>query len=202
LSGYILSFQGILGIVVAPIAAALMSRVDPRAMMSLGLAILAGAIFWRSFYAINIGFEQMVLPQLAMGLGIPLFFVPLMTLSMAAVKASETASASGLINFLRTIAGAVATAMVVAAWNSDIRASRVELVGSLHRPQDLLARMEAGGLASDKALRAFDLMVQQQSTMVATDHMSLILSMIVAVAAVGVWLMPRPPKQAKVYLAH
>ena len=144
----------------------------------------------------------MILPQLAMGLGIPLFFVPLMTLSMAAVRANETASASGLINFLRTIASAIATALVVSAWNSDIRTTRVDLVGALQRPQDLLARMEAGGLSSDKALRALDGMVQQQSIMVATNHITLILSVIVAIAAVGVWLMPRPPRQAKVYLAH
>ena len=196
LSGYILSFQGILGIVVAPFAALAMSRIDPRLMMSAGLAILAAAIFARTSFALNIGFNQILL-QLAMGLGIPLFFVPLMTLSMAAVRASETASASGLINFLRTIAGAIATALVVSAWNNNIRASRVELVGGLQRPQDLLARMEAGGLSSDKALRALDGMVQQQSIMVATNHITLILSVIVAIAAVGVWLMPRAPAPGK-----
>ncbi len=192
LSGYILAFQGVLGIVVAPIAAGLMSRIDPRLMMSTGLAILAAAVFWRTGYALNIGFEQMILPQLAMGLGIPLFFVPLMTLSMAAVKPQEAASASGLINFLRTIAAAIATALVVSAWNTDTRATRVDIVGSLNRPQDILAHMQAGGLAPDKALRALDMTVQQQAIMVATNHMSLILSVIIAIAAVGVWLMPRP----------
>ena len=39
--------------------------------MSAGLAILALAIFYRSGFALNIGFNQMILPQLAMGLGIP-----------------------------------------------------------------------------------------------------------------------------------
>ncbi|HEX3756076.1 MAG TPA: DHA2 family efflux MFS transporter permease subunit [Rhizomicrobium sp.] len=202
LSGYILSLQGILGILVAPIAASLMSRIDPRAMMSLGLSILAGVIFWRTTFALNIAFSQMILPQLAMGLGIPLFFVPLMTLSMAAVKAGETASASGLINFLRTIAGAIATALVVSAWNSDIRASRVDLVGALARPQDILARLERTGQSPGQALHTFDAMVQQQSVMLATNHMSLILAVIIAIAAVGVWLMPRPAQPAKVYLAH
>ena len=202
LSGYILSFQGILGIAVAPFAALAMSRIDSRLMMSAGLAILAAGIFSRTGFALNIGFNQMILPQLAMGLGIPLFFVPLMTLSMTAVRQNETASASGLINFLRTIAGAIATSLVVAAWNSNIRASRVDLVGTLQRPRDLLARMESSGLSADKALRALDGMVQQQSIMVATNHIALILSVIVAIAAVGVWLMPRPARQAKIYLAH
>jgi MFS transporter, DHA2 family, multidrug resistance protein len=202
LSGYLLSFQGILGIAVAPIAAALMPRVDPRAMMSLGLAMLACAIFYRTGYALNIGFHEMIVPQLAMGLGIPLFFVPLMTLSMGAVKASEQASASGLINFIRTIASAIATAVTVSAWNADIRASRVDLVGALQRPQDLLARLESGGQSPDRALRIFDNMVQQQSIMVATNHIFLILSVVVGIAAVGVWLMPRQAPPAKPYMAH
>ena len=130
-------------------------------------------IFWRTGFALNIGFNQMILPQLAMGLGIPLFFVPLMTLSMAAVKSNETASASGLINFLRTIAGAIATALVVSAWNADIRASRVDLVGALQHPQDILTRLQNGGQTSDQALRSFDAIVQQQSVMVATNHITL-----------------------------
>jgi DHA2 family multidrug resistance protein len=202
LSGYLLSFQGILGIVIAPIAAALMPRVDPRAMMSLGLAMLACAIFYRTGYAINIGFNEMIVPQLAMGVGIPLFFVPLMTLSMGAVKASEQASASGLINFIRTIASAIATAVTVSAWNSDIRATRVDLVGALNRPRDILARLEAGGQSPAQALRSFDAMVQQQSVMLATNHIFLILSVVVAIAAAGVWLMPRQAPPSKPYMAH
>jgi DHA2 family multidrug resistance protein len=202
LSGYILAFQAILGIVVAPIAAGMMSRIDPRLMMSSGLAILAAVIFWRTGFATNIGFNQMILPQLAMGLGIPLFFVPLMTLSMAAVKPAETASASGIINFMRTMASAIATALVVSAWNSGIRESRVDVVGNLRHPQEVLAGIQGGGHSHAEAVRVLDGMVQQQSIMLATNHMSLVLSVVIAIAAVGIWLIPRPKGPSKVYMAH
>ena len=192
LSGYVLAFQAVFGVIIAPVAAIAMTRIDPRAIMSLGLAILAAAILYRSGYALNVSFETMILPQLAMGFGIPLFFVPLMTLSMTAVDADETAAASGLINFLRTIAGAVATAVVISAWSSKAIASRSEMVNSLTRSQDFLAKLGEHGLNANQALGALDGLVQNQSIMLATNHMFLLLGSVVALTAVGIWLMPRP----------
>jgi DHA2 family multidrug resistance protein len=192
LSGYVLAFQAVFGVIVAPLAAVLMTRIDPRAIMSLGLGILAWSIFYRSGYALNISFEKMILPQLAMGIGIPLFFVPLMTLSMTSVNPGETAAASGLINFLRTIAGAIATAAVISAWSSESVSSRSDLVGNLNRSQEFLARLGDKGMAANQALGSLDALVQNQSIMLATNHMFLLLGGVVAMTAVGIWLMPRP----------
>jgi DHA2 family multidrug resistance protein len=193
LSGYVLAFQAVFGVIIAPVAAILMTRVDPRAIMSLGLAIMAAAILYRTGYALNISFETMILPQLAMGFGIPLFFVPLMTLSMTSVDANETAAASGLINFLRTISGAIATAAVISAWSSNASASRSDLVNRLHRSQDLLSRLGEHGMTANQALGSLDRLVQSQSIMLATNHMFLLLGSAVAITAVGIWLMPKSP---------
>jgi MFS transporter, DHA2 family, multidrug resistance protein len=192
LSGYVLSFQAVFGVIMAPVAAILMTRVDPRALMSLGLAILSLAIFYRVGYALNISFEAMILPQLAMGFGIPLFFVPLMTLSMTAVKPEETAAASGLINFLRTISGAIATAAVISAWSSYATTSRSNLVGTLRHSQDFLEKLGDRGLPANQALSSLDGLVQAQSIMLATNHMFLLLGAVVGLTAIGIWLMPKP----------
>ena len=192
LSGYVLAFQAVFGVIVAPIAAVLMTRLDARFIMSLGLVILALSIFYRAGYALNISFEKLILPQLAMGLGIPLFFVPLMTISMTSVSAQETAAASGLINFLRTIAGAIATAVTISAWSTEAVTSRSHLVGRLNASDDLMARLQEKGLGANQALHSLDELVQSQSIMLATNHMFLALGAVVALTAIGVWLMPRP----------
>ena len=190
LSGYVLAFQAVFGVIIAPVAAILMTRIDSRAIMSAGLAILAVAIFYRAGYALNISFEKMILPQLAMGFGIPLFFVPLMTLSMTAVDARETAAASGLINFLRTISGAIATAAVVSAWSSSAAVSRSDLVNGLVRSGDFLSRLGDRGMTASQALGSLDGLVQSQSIMLATNHMFVLLGSVVALTAIGIWLMP------------
>lgn len=190
-AGYVLAFQAVFGVVMAPIAAILMTRFDPRILMSLGLVILASAILYRTSFALNVSYETMILPQLAMGFGIPLFFVPLMTLSMTSVKPEETAAASGLINFLRTIAGAVATAAVVSAWSSSATTLRSDLVGSLRHSRDFLEKLGDKGLGQPQALGSLDRMVQDQSVMLATNHMFLLLGAVVGLTAIGIWLMPR-----------
>jgi len=192
LSGYVLAFQAVFGVIVAPVAAVLMTRLDSRLIMSAGLIILALSIFYRAGYALNISFEKMILPQLAMGFGIPLFFVPLMTISMTSVSPRETAAASGLINFLRTIAGAIATAATISAWSTDAVTSRSNLVGRLNLSHDLMARLEDQGLGADQALHSLDGLVQSQSIMLATNHMFLLLGSVMALTAAGIWLMPRP----------
>jgi len=192
LSGYVLAFQAVFGVIIAPVAAVLMTRLDARLIMSAGLIILALSIFYRAGYALNISFEKMILPQLAMGIGIPLFFVPLMTISMTSVTPQETAAASGLINFLRTIAGAIATAVTVSAWSTDAASSRSDLVGRLNVSHDLMTRLEDRGLGVNQALHSLDGLVESQSIMLATNHMFLLLGAVVGITALGVWLMPRP----------
>jgi len=192
LSGYVLAFQAVFGVIVAPVAAVLMTRLDARLIMSAGLAILALSIFYRAGYALNISFEKMILPQLAMGLGIPLFFVPLMTISMTSVSPRETAAASGLINFLRTIAGAIATAVTISAWSTDAVTSRSNLVGRINLSHDLMGRLEDRGLGLNQALHSLDGLVESQSIMLATNHMFLALGAVVALTAIGIWLMPKP----------
>ena len=192
LSGYVLAFQAVFGVIIAPVAAVLMTRLDARLVMSAGLAILALAIFYRAGYALNISFDKMILPQLAMGFGIPLFFVPLMTISMTSVHPRETAAAAGLINFLRTIAGAIATAVTISAWTTNAVTARSNLVGRLHLSRDWMARLQDHDQGVDQALHSLDGLVQSQSIMLATNHMFLLLAAVVALTAAGIWLMPRP----------
>jgi DHA2 family multidrug resistance protein len=115
-----------------------------------------------------------------------------MTLSMTAVKPEETAAASGLINFLRTIAGAIATAAVVSAWSSQATTSRSNLVGTLRHSQDFLEGLGDKGLPAGQALGSLDRLVQDQSIMLATNHTFLLLGAVVGLTAIGIWLMPKP----------
>jgi DHA2 family multidrug resistance protein len=191
-AGYVMAFQGVLGVAMAPVAAMLLSRVDPRAMMSAGLAILAGVTLWRTSFAQNITFWQLALPQLITGLGMPLFFVPLLGLSVAAVPPRQTASAAGLVNFIRTMSGAFGTALVTTGWDQAATNARVNLVGLVHQPQAVLNTLQSQGLSAGQALQQLNDMVQSQAVMLATNRMYLILALIIAMVALGVWLSPKP----------
>jgi DHA2 family multidrug resistance protein len=191
-AGYVMAFQGVLGVAMAPVAALLISRTDPRLLMSIGIATLAGVTLWRTTFNQDITYWQLVLPQLATGFGIPLFFVPLLGLSIAAVPASQTASAAGLVNFIRTMSGAFGTALATTAWDRATTGARVDLVGNLHQPQAILNTMQAHGLSASQALNSLGDLVQSQAVMLATNRVFMGLAAIIAMVAVGVWLSPRP----------
>jgi MFS transporter, DHA2 family, multidrug resistance protein len=201
-AGDVMAFQGILGVMMAPVAAMLISRVDPRLLMSVGISILAAVTFSRTFFTQDITFWQLVLPQLLTGLGLPLFFVPLLGLSVAAVPPAQTASAAGLVNFIRTMSGALGTALVTTVWEQTSTNVRVNLAGTLHRPQDTLATLQTHGLSSGQAVQSLSDLVQSQAVMVATNQVFLALAAILAAVALGVWLSPKPKRAVSLSAAH
>jgi hypothetical protein len=48
------------------------------------------------------------------------------------------------------------------------------------------------GLPAGQALGSLDRLVQDQSIMLATNHMFLLLGAVVGLTAIGIWLMPKP----------
>jgi len=202
LAGDVMAFQGVLGVAMAPVAAMLLSRTDPRLLMSVGIAALAGVTLWRTTFNQDVTFWQLVLPQLATGFGIPLFFVPLLGLSIAAVPASQTASAAGLVNFIRTMSGAFGTALATTAWDRATTSARVDLVGNLHQPQGMLNTMQAHGLTANQALHSLGNLVQSQAVMLATNRVFMGLAAIIAMVAVGVWFSPRPKGPVALSAGH
>jgi MFS transporter, DHA2 family, multidrug resistance protein len=191
-SGELMAFNGVLGVVMAPVAALMLSRVDPRAIMSTGLLIVAADTLYRTTFNSDMTFGQLIPAQLALGLGMPLFFVPMMSLAMGSVSPQETASASGLVNFLRTMSGAFATAIITFAWHDNAIGSRVDLAGKINDPQGILQKFRDMGQSAQQALQSLDNLVQSQSVMLATNRIFLFVGAILVATAAGVWLMPKP----------
>jgi DHA2 family multidrug resistance protein len=191
-AGQMMAFNGIVALFLAPIVANMIGKVDPRFLMSLGLGLVALDTFWRTTFNTDISFWGLVPAQMALGLGMPLFFLPMMSMSMGAVKPEETASAAGLINFLRTMAGAFATGVIVFAWRDSTAASHVDIAGSLNNAPKVLAQMQAAGQGHQQALMSLDGIVQTQSVMLGTNHVFSVVAVILACVSAGVWLMPKP----------
>jgi DHA2 family multidrug resistance protein len=190
-AGYVLAQQGMLGVIAAPLAAFLMKKVDSRWLMSGALLILAAAIFSRSYFATTIGLDQLRLPQLAIGVALPFFFVPIITTSLQFAPPSETSSASSIINFLRTLAAAIATAVVVSKWSRDTIAKHATLVEFHSRSEQYFHRLAEHGLSRLAALHTLDALTWQQAMVLAVNDEFARLSLIFLATAAGVWLLPK-----------
>ncbi len=147
-------------------------------------------------------FDQLLPPQIALGLGMPFFFVPLFSVSLQMVPPSQTATAAGLVNFIRSMSAAFATAIVTSLWTDEASRDRAQIVGQINHPADILAKLGGNAGHMGAARQMLDNIVDNQSVMVATNHMFLYIGLIVACVAMGVWLLPKPLNPARVPVSH
>jgi DHA2 family multidrug resistance protein len=104
-------------------------------------------------------------------------------------------------NFLRTLAIAISTSIVLTGWGNGQRVSRNEMVGTLH-PDATLADLTSRGFTQDQARQMIANMVDAQSMVVSMDHVFFIASLVLFLAAAVVWLAPRPTAKVDMSAAH
>ena len=201
-AGFVMAFSGMLALVMSPLVPQLMHRFDPRALVFVGIAWLAFCAVMRTWWSTDSTFWQFSYPQLLQGLGVALFMVPLTTISLSAVRSEETASAAGIANFGRTLAGAVATAIVATVWDNMARSDSAEMAGTLNGSQAASAALQQGGLSAEQARGAIAQMVTQQGMTQATTHLFALAAAALLIAATTIWLAPRPPRDVAPTMGH
>jgi DHA2 family multidrug resistance protein len=201
-AGRVTAFQGVLSIILSPIVARWTAKGDPRPLVSFGMIIFGAVTLWRSTFNTDIGFAGLVWPQLAQGLAVPFFFIPLINVALTSVLPRETTSAAGLLTFMRSTAAAFATSITTTQWANLTTANRVELVGSLNAPSGWLDTFSRAGSTASQSLRQLDALVQSQAVMLATDRVFFVTSFVFLLAAGVVWIAPRTRASAGTGSAH
>lgn len=200
-AGYVTAFSGMSAVIVSPLVARMISRVDPRLLVFLGIFWLGVTTLMRAHWNSSGDFWTFAWPQLLQGIGLPLFFVPVTTIALGAVRPEETASAAGVMSFLRTLSGAVATSIVTTAWDDDARISRNELVAQMHVEPTRNA-LEAAGFQVGQIRGMIEQQITTQSMAVATTHIFLASAGLFFVSAVIIWAAPRPRGKVDTSAAH
>ncbi|WP_429122899.1 DHA2 family efflux MFS transporter permease subunit [Aeromonas allosaccharophila] len=201
IAGYSTAMMGILAVFLAPLIANLATKIDPRPMVFIGVLWLGGWTLYRSHANMDMTFWQISFPMFFQGIGMPLFFVPLTGIALGSVLAREMESAAGLMNFIRTLSGAVATSMVNTGWERETRYVRAELAGLTDRAGDTTQAMQMAG-AGEQSKGTLEWLLQGQSVMVATNKIFMIIAVLFFVAAFAIWLAPRPKTQVDTSVVH
>ena len=104
----------------------------------------------------------------------------------------ETASAAGLINFMRTTAGAFGTSITTTAWENLGSIHRADLVGNLNGSRQALSVLSNAGFTAGQSTGQLDNLVQSQAVMAATDQVFLITAIVMVISACCIWIAPKP----------
>jgi len=200
-AGYATAFTGVSAVVASPIVARLSTRYDPRALVCFGILWLGFTSLLRVHWTSGADFWSLAIPQLLQGVGIPFFFIPVTTIGLAAVNVEETASAAGLMSFLRTMAAAVGTSISTTSWSDDARVSRSEIVSSMNTGATMDG-LRAAGFSMGQIRGTIEQLVDKESLALATDHIFLVSAGVFAFAAALIWLAPRPARAIEAGAAH
>jgi DHA2 family multidrug resistance protein len=199
-AGHATAMSGILAVLVAPLAAQLSQKMDPRPLVFAGVMWLGAVTLYRSFGTTDMGFWQVALPLLFQGVGMPFFFVPLTGLAMASVAPEEMASAAGLMSFMRTLSGAFATSIVTTAWDDKASHYHAELTALVDSTPQALQQLGNGSI--DAGREQLSQLIQAQSIMLSTNELFWLSGLSFVLAACMIWLAPRPTRVADTSQAH
>lgn len=200
-AGQATAWSGVSGVLVAPLAAMLSTRIDPRKLIFGALLWIGMVTLWRTDATTDMNYWQISLPLLMMGLGLPFFVLPLTGLALASVEEEETASAAGLMNFLRTLFGAFATSLVNTGWEDRTAVNHAELVGLVDSDHGLARVLENSGMSVDGVNATMDRLLTSQSVMLGTNEIMMMVGLAFFVAAFAIWLAPKPARAVDVAAA-
>ncbi|WP_180024021.1 MULTISPECIES: DHA2 family efflux MFS transporter permease subunit [unclassified Acinetobacter] len=190
-AGYLTATMGVGSLTMSPIVAKLATKYDQRALASFGLSILGGVTLMRAFWTTDADFMALALPQILQGFAVPFFFIPLSNMALASVLPQDMASAAGLMNFLRTMAGAIGASIAVTIWDDHTKVARSEMVSNLH-VTEVQNTLVNHGMSSESALGYISSLVDKEALTLSANHVFLVLAGVFIFAALIIWLCPRP----------
>lgn len=195
-AGLVTAFTAMTAITTSQIAARMLSRADPRLMVSLSIGWLGVMTLARAGWTTDVDFWTLSMPQILQGFGLSFFIIPLTAVSLSTVKPEEVASAAGLQSFLRTLALAISTSLALTIWGNAQRTSHNALADTL-QPDATMETLTAQGMSVDQGRQIIASMVDQESMTLALNHTFLISAVVLFLAAGLIWLSPRTRQSGK-----
>ncbi|MDA8383714.1 MAG: DHA2 family efflux MFS transporter permease subunit [Betaproteobacteria bacterium] len=187
---------GLLSIVFSPIVGRNLHKFDLRILTSVAFLVFAVVSFWASGFDTSVSYAELVAPRLVQGIGMAFFFVPLVSITLSGIPGEQVASASGISNFARILAGSFGTSLSITLWTRRAQFHQAMLTDPLtpYSPvaTQALNLLHERGLSSAGALAVLARTLVQQAVMLATNDVLWLSGCIFLALLAAVWL-ARPP---------
>lgn len=108
---------GIFSFILSPFVGRYMNKMDLRLLVSFSFIVFALVSFWNSTFDTNASFNVLIAPRFVQGIAMACFFIPLLSILLSGLPANRIASAAGLSNFLRILAGSFGTSISITLWS-------------------------------------------------------------------------------------
>jgi DHA2 family multidrug resistance protein len=207
-AGLVITPGGLAMLAVLPLVGRLVSTVDARYLILVGLSLNSFALLRLSGFDLTTGYDSFMWARLYQSLGLSLLFIPINTAGFVAIPPNKSGGASALLNMSRNLGGSFGISLVTAELS---RASQVHLTTlaphvSVADPiyrhaSEALGRLlqTQGGSAADVARKAVAMIyqeVQGQALMQAfIDDFRLLAAIFLAIAPFVLFMKGRAAKR-------
>jgi len=197
-AGYATAPLGIIPVLLTFVVGKYGPRMDLRLLASIAFVVMGVTCFMRSDFYIGIDFYHVALVQLIQGLGVALFFMPILVILLSDLKQNEIASGSGLATFLRTLGGSFAASITTLIWNRRAVIHHEQLAEHItaYNPTAQAALNQIGHGDTATGASVINNMITQQGYQISFNEVFHVLGWIFLALVLVIWL-ARPPFIAK-----
>jgi DHA2 family multidrug resistance protein len=198
-AGLVLGPGGIATMLAMPFAGKLVSKVNPKRILAVGITICALSTYMMSRFNLTTDFWTFVWPRVVLGLGMGLTFIPLTTMTLSHIPREHMTEASSLYNLLRNLGGSVGIAFTTTMLSRRAQFHQTRLVEHLSPldPAYAIYRDKLGAFLGTQGLPKagadglmYQELVRQSTTLAFTDAFLTICALIICVLPL-VFLMQR-----------
>ncbi|RJF75030.1 DHA2 family efflux MFS transporter permease subunit [Rhodopseudomonas palustris] len=163
--------SGIAMFLSAPLVGRLMTLIDMRILIAVGLLLFAGGTWQMTWITRDFDFYELLWPQIFRGVGMMMAMVPVNNIALGTLPPDRVKNASGLFNLTRNLGGALGLALIntILDGRTDFHISRLHDKVNWGNAQavdflnTLTQRFQGMGDASMMALKQFNQIVHRQA---------------------------------------
>ena len=205
-AGFATAPIGILPVLLTPFVGLYAARFDLRVVASLAFVAMALTSFMRADFNLDVDFRTIAEVQLFQGLGVALFFMPVLTILLSDLEPHEIAAGSGLATFVRSLGGSFAASLTTWAWTQRGTVHHAHLTEHIAATDpamlETVSRIGGGdpgsgpGQALQRGAAMLDYQIANQAAQIGFNEIFHLLGIIFLVVIAFVWF-AKPPFAAK-----
>lgn len=203
--GEVLMWMGLPQLFILPLVPRLVTRIDPRYLVSFGFLIFGVSCFMNANMSADYAGPQLILSLIVRALGQPFVMVPLSLVATASLTPEEVPSSSTLLNVLRNLGGAFGIAMIATMLDNETRV-HFSQIGStlaatsiegqsylLQLAQSMMAQGSDPALAQQQAQAMLSNTITREATIMAYNQVFYVMGIFLCIASALMLLLKQPP---------
>ena len=197
-AGMVLAPRGIGTMVAMLIVGRLINRVDPRALLLLGLLMTAEVLWEMTAFTPDVSQWTLVRTGVLQGMGLGFMFVPLSTITFATLPGTLRTQGTALYSLMRNIGSSIGISLVIFLLTRNTQIVHAELAGHVTPFNDALSAVAPShfwNMATTVGRAALNAEVTKQATVVAYANDFKLMMIVALVALPLIFLLKRAKAQ-------